>query len=86
MLKSPRTLWVRPSKLLWLPAIAAAIGGAVTVGTPHMLWSYRYTGSSDSKYFLSCDYLGSSSQRVTPHDGKCPFILLLKPVPGGSNG
>lgn len=80
MMSDPkRTPLVRASKLLWVPI---AIGLATTFwmfGTPHLLWTYRYSGSHESKYYLSCDYLGRDSQTVEPRNGECPLIALLRP-------
>lgn len=71
---------MRPSKLLWVAIIAGAAGSMWLYGTPHMLWNYRYTGSYDQKFYTSCDYIGRDSQRVRPHNGECPFVMLLKPA------
>lgn len=78
--------WVRPTKLLWLPAVGALFTAVALFGTPHVLWTYQYSGSSEARYYLSCDYLGRDSQTVVPRDGTCPFIALLKPVKGGRGG
>jgi hypothetical protein len=78
----PRTPLVRPSKLLWLPLAAPIVLGLWLYGTPHMLWSYHYTGRGGDKFYLDCFYVGRDSQLVVPHDGKCPFIALLKPGQG----
>lgn len=77
---SKRTLWVRPTKLLWVAVITAALGAMWLYGTPHMLWNYRYTGSYENKYYTSCDYIGRDSQTVWPRLGECPFVMLLKPA------
>lgn len=78
--------WLRPTKLFWLPAIGGTIAVIAFLGTPHLLWTYRYSGSSTEKYFLSCSYVGYDSQTVIPVDGKCPVIVFLKAASGGSDG
>jgi hypothetical protein len=80
------TPWVRPTKLLWLPAVGALFTAVALFGTPHVLWTYRYSGSPEAKHYLSCDYVGRDSQTVVPSHGTCPLIALLKPVKEGRGG
>ncbi|WP_417729046.1 hypothetical protein [Roseovarius sp.] len=77
-----RTHLIRSSKLLWLPLMISGVGAVWVLGTPHMLWNYRYTGSSEDKYYLSCDYVGRDSQTVEPRNGECPVIAFLKSPQG----
>jgi hypothetical protein len=78
MRKPRRVPFVRPSKLLWVPALGAIALSLTLYGTPHLLWSYHYTGTPDDKTYLDCLYLGRHSQRVLPIDGDCPIILFFK--------
>ena len=69
---------IRPTKLIWIPAASFIFGWTWAVGTPHVLTTYRWTGSAEHKVYLSCDYLGRFSQRVAPTDGRCDWIAFLK--------
>ena len=80
MRKSTQARWVRPAKLLWLPAVAAVVAFLVAFGTHHLLWTYQYTGRADAKYFVSCNYIGRDAQTIVPLDGKCPIVAMLKPT------
>jgi hypothetical protein len=48
------------------------------VGTPHLLWDYRYVGETDHKQMLSCGYAGQFPQRVAALDGACPLIMFFR--------
>jgi hypothetical protein len=70
---------IRLSKLLWVPAVLAIFGWMEAVGTAHLLTTYRWAGSAEHKVYLSCDYVGRFTQRITPENGKCDWIAFLKP-------
>ena len=78
MSKVRHTFWVRPSKLLWLPMLAAAAGALWVFGTPHLLWEYQYLGKAEPRLMLSCDYIGRHAQTVPSIDGHCPLIMFFR--------
>lgn len=82
MRSTSRVPLVRPTKLLWMPALGAIALALSLYGTPHMLWSYHSTGTLDDKFYLDCLYLGRHSQRVVPINGECPIILFFKDTGG----
>lgn len=76
-LPSPRVVWLRPTKLAWLPVVAAMLGFVAVNGPPHMLWEYRFTGSGDARTYLSCRYVGRYGRQIDPVGGTCPGFIFL---------
>lgn len=77
--KSRARVWpVRPSKLVWVPIVAALWWVTQVYGTPHLRFQYTWSGHPDRPIFHVCDYVGLHSQRVHPRFGeRCPLIRLL---------
>ena len=63
---------------IWLVVLAALGIGVALYGTPHLRYIYTYTNAYEQPYYLSCDYVGWSSQRIIPRGGRCPLFKLLK--------
>lgn len=74
----PKTPIVRPRQFVWLAALIGIVMGVAVFGTPHIRYIYRYTGSYENPYYLTCDYAGWHSQRFVPDDGRCPLFKFLK--------
>jgi len=68
----------RPMQFIWLGIVVLFGILAVMFGTPHLRFKYQYEGSRSHPYYLSCQYAGINSQRIIPHDGKCPLVRLFR--------
>jgi hypothetical protein len=69
---------VRLRKLLWLPAIIGVAWAVHTYGTPHLRFSYEYSGSYDHPTYLRCTYVGWHSTTIRPSNGQCPLFLFFR--------
>lgn len=76
--------FIRPTKLLWIPAIGAIWLAVATYGTPHLRFQYSWTplpGNSETApdhfRFNWCDYVGLHSRRIDPMGEGCPLIRLM---------
>jgi len=75
-----RAGFLRARALLWLPMLAGLVWAVDAIGTPHLRFAYTYTGPDDRRVHLSCDYVGWDSRRIVPRSGRCPLILMLRPI------
>lgn len=75
---SPFVAPIRLRNLLWVPVLACTWLAATVYGTPHLRVQYSYSGKRETPRYRSCNYWGLSSFRVTPPDGACPLIVLMK--------
>ena len=76
---------IRPTKLLWIPAVGAIWLVVATYGTPHLRFQYNWTplpGYSDATpdrfRFNWCDYVGLHPRRIVPDGGGCPLVRLMR--------
>lgn len=74
----PRVAPVRPSRLLWVPLVAGALGYVLINGWPHLLWNFTYRGDWDHRFYTRCVYIGRYTQVVQPVDGACPYVRFFK--------
>lgn len=71
-------LWILPIAGLWL---------AVTLrGTPHVIGTYTYAGTSylppTARHYTSCNYYGWVGVITVPAiDAQCPWVRLFKAGP-----
>lgn len=69
---------VRLRHLLWLPPVIAMWTiSPLDMPSPHLRFSYTYTGSYDDPFFRRCTYAGFYPRTVIPHDGHCPLIVFF---------
>ena len=76
---------IRPAFFLWL-AVPALLWLAVqVVGLPHLIWSYRWTGTGPygdfrERHYTSCTYVGPTGAITeVPRDGRCDRVRIVRP-------
>lgn len=71
-------VWVRPRNLAWVMPLASIWLALANLGTPHLRFAYVAAGHAvTASQFQRCDYVGLSSRRIFPADGKCPLIAFF---------
>jgi hypothetical protein len=74
----------RLSYFIWLIVPAVLFVAWLTIGLPHVLWSYRYVGDGnfipfDERHFTSCTFVGPYGVNTAPaRDGRCGYIRFFK--------
>lgn len=69
-------LWLLVPLGLWL--------GVTQLGTPHVIWTYRYVGTGDPysstlRRHVDCTYLGWTGAVARPAEaGRCPWIRFIR--------
>ena len=70
---------IRPRNLLWVVVLASLWLAADHYGTPHLLITYSWSGSTARPFYHGCWYWGRHPFRTSPTSGACPLVLLARP-------
>ncbi len=78
--------FLRPSYAAWLIVPIILFGIYVTVGTPHVRWSYSWRDDGQGfdpfakRFYLRCTYLGPEGHFTLNHPprGDCPLLRFAK--------
>lgn len=78
---SRNVAFFRPSFLVWVIVPAVLFVAYLIFGLPHMVWSYRFTGSyADlaNRTYHRCTYIGPYGVITRPaQQGSCSFIRFF---------
>lgn len=69
---------------LWMIVPLSLWWGYATYGTPHVVATYRYAGSTylppSERRYIDCDYYGLKGKvTVSALGGRCPLVRFFKP-------
>ncbi len=76
--EDPPIRLIRLVQFRWVVVVVGLLVLYATLGTPHLRFQYQWNGDHHSPRYWRCDYVGQFTQRIVPHDGKCPLIRFFK--------
>lgn len=77
---------IRPGYFAWIAMPLAIYGLYLTLGWPHLLWSYTWTprgpdshAEFSQRYYTRCTYVGPYGPIIIrPADGSCGLVRFAK--------